>query len=322
MQIKSMFFLIFVSVKHLMKNDMNLFKSIVFVLVIIISREASAQISFYEYLDKGTIKGGYTKCESYSYNIINGVADSASKKLFSLRKFYEDGTISLGEKYLVNGSCYERVVRTLNEQNKVKEISYYGINLVPSRKNEYYYEEDSFYVKTYFFTELEIALLDKIYLYNNKALLTEYQEYDKDGQLVGTTYCKYNKKDRMIEEYGNSKTEGQFIYKYSYNKQGDIVETNISRDSIPYKVKNIWIYKYDKNGRKLEEISKMEDGYNFTSKYSYDKKGNLIEVIDISEDESAKKKTFKHDEFGNVTEVTEYDADFNPVGLLIRIYTK
>jgi hypothetical protein len=178
-----------------------------------------------------------------------------------------------------------------------------------------------------------------LYKYDNSGNLSEKATYLDSTDLKNRVVYKYDVKKNIVEEtsFNNS---GSLEYKisYKYNAKGQLIEKLIFRPSeknwnisLSYdENKNIkrsssytvseaqttrYIYRHDKEGKKVEEIYYRPDGSK-GSRYVniYNDKGKRIEYSVYGSDDSLLyKSVFKYDDSGNMIERQglEGDADLS-----------
>jgi len=208
----------------------------------------------------------------------------------------------------------------LNLTKKVKSVSEYSYEAIKKfgkiekgeRKRRFPLDYDIHYL----FNETgnlieenwfpEIAAGSKIiYHYNNKGVLFEKNRYSTPS---GSLFIKYtydhNDEGHLIEEntyYSDDLFEKRM---FEYDRKGNVVEENKfsyrewGSDSIKY------VYKYDKNGTKVEMIIYSSDGDLVRKNISlHDKNGNEIEMKEYGPDDGLLSHvTYKYDDKANMIE--------------------
>ena len=132
---------------------------------------------------------------------------------------------------------------------------------------------------------------NKSLTYNSK----DVYEYDNNGFLV--TELNYELNDGEWELDSKKKyqpnSEGINLEKKSYDSNGDLST----------------VYKYDKNGYKIEMTSFEDNKVEFKHKYTNDKEGNVLEHIKYdNKGDITRKYNYKY-ELNNKVEFISYDKD-------------
>lgn len=225
---------------------------------------------------------------------------------------------------------------TTSYQNKLKtelSISLSGrVQLL--RQSTYYYNSNSSDTIVYFFNnqgspnkiiKTGRALFNpgsgnKIFDFENGNLISE--KYYENNTLLFGTDLMYDNKGRLIEssKFSNNKNlkrkagKPNFIETYQYNNLGQL--RAYTMDNISGEVFHKWVYKYDKNGNKIEEGS-CENykginnptfcNYKALHGYEYNDKNQLTKKFDIGKWSPHNTETYyQYDEHGNEIEAKGY----------------
>jgi len=160
-----------------------------------------------------------------------------------------------------------------------------------------------------------------------------YAQYRKIKAFVSSgTFC-YNKIDfrESLTVQLNKKNKVKLIYYYITGSGDDSGNISIDNNGNPTEIleskfskMNKSVYKYDINGRLIEEIEdnikinylynekgKLSKGYSEigSTEYKYDENNNLIEEIDYNSNGKFNGKTFYRYENGNNVEQINYSKD-------------
>lgn len=164
---------------------------------------------------------------------------------------------------------------------------------------------------------------------SNSKYLKEHYKYDKTGNLIDKNLnnpydtipekyiYKYDNIGNLIEET-HSKKYDSIPYKcfYKYNNDGNLIEESsifIDKFENPNMIfKNKFIFKYDINGNRIEEICFQNDKLVQTLNFKYNINGNLIEeAIYNKEHYLSTKKIYKYNSSGKIIEVACFDNKLN-----------
>lgn len=193
-----------------------------------------------------------------------------------------------------------------------------------------YIEEKTFYVLVGEGDDVEYNLKNHYLTKVNQEGNIEFNINRKDGESL---IYEYNSKGENVEVSFNSAGEYTWRTIYSYDDNGNLIESNISSQDRGVEVKTI--YQYDDNGDLIIEDMYDSEGYleerikrvydankniislitgnenkvNEINTYSYDEKGNPIEWTIIQDDELITNYTYIYDLKGNVIEGNSFYKD-------------
>lgn len=201
-------------------------------------------------------KGLEIETKSYRYD---KVLQSMIKKIYD-RKGNEVERISFNS----DGSLKEKRVYKYDNNDNWTELLIYDQDGNLEREATKIYNYDQF---GNLIQELALSAKDSfdvkytIYKYDEKQNLIEKDEYRQDSSIHGNYFYKYNQSGTLIEEYENyyySNGKLQEKHSYTYDLKGNIIEWKWHYSSTDYG-KNVYKFKFDKQGNWVEEIE-FENG--------------------------------------------------------------
>lgn len=182
-------------------------------------------------------------------------------------------------------------VRLFDKDNQLKELGIYYMDGSLYQKHKYLYDEN------------KRTITREYYKFDNALEFKHIWVYDKNGNMIFNVIYRpesgfhtniryyYDKKNHWLEkEIFQASSQNQKTY-YRYNKDGKLIK--IIQKTLDDSLMGVILYKYDKNGYKIEEKSK--DKYNriiWQNNYSYDDQNNMIVLKKYDENIPHKKEKY------------------------------
>ncbi len=260
-------------------------------------------------LQPDKVKGGYSKCEVNSYDLVFDEDDSIRKTSNEL--WYYD----------INGNGHQVEDTYFNDKGKEHQKISYKYNdkwelIERVSSSGSYFSRDIFkYDETGKETE-KTSYSDNTFEsricthYDSKGNILEVVEYDSNGIAVAGNIYEYDSSGRLIMFNDNIELGNYEMYRYDEN---GLKTEMILYYSKPYKFLEKRIDKYNKAGKVVERIYyKPEGTISGREVFKYDEKGKEIERIEYRGDGAVIcKHTAKYDEKGNLAEKENCRSDTN-----------
>ncbi|MFA6571477.1 MAG: hypothetical protein WCT77_09590 [Bacteroidota bacterium] len=186
------------------------------------------------------------------------------------------------------------------------------------------YKKCTIYVYNYKFGEVDINSKRKYlsFKFDLNGYITECEDFTTSQDGFFSKYKnKYDSRGNRIEQITYN-PQGEAIYKqsYKYNENGRLIE-NIEYYS--WGIGDKFIFKYDSKGFMFERFfCKNNDSIECYNKYITDEKGHIIEETAYFYGNGIKKTIYKCDQIGNLIEEVGYDELDEPSYKLEYIYSK
>ena len=196
---------------------------------------------------------------------------------------------------------------------------------------DYTYDENDNLIKEIrAFSNGDYKIYEYTYNTNNQMILQDTINSNGEKQTKVITYDANGNIIKQIEENSYGKTIIEYIYddnnnitkhtyttdgvkyvaEYTYDSKGNLIQKQETETFYENTEITNYIYTYDENGNKIEEVCTKSNGYSSTTKYSYDASGNLMQEthIDSSGNEKTTKYTYDYDAYGNPTKIVESNS--------------
>ena len=150
----------------------------------------------------------------------------------------------------------------------------------------------------------------------NELSFKQTYEYDKDNNpvkyvldsndLLQTYSYEYNSKGYVTAYYSYSSDSGEYLFEYTYDKNGRNVETKGEVETLYYSYRYTEKTTYDKKGYMLKSVKDYDDGVQVIDTYEYDKDGNNTyycnEQITVDGESSKYEYKYEYDKLGDMTD--------------------
>lgn len=218
---------------------------------------ATNSFTFYDHFSK-PIKGGFTKCDIYTYHYKFGEIDPDSKRKVSSQKYNAQGKMIEEVDYDIwnnNGRIYwKRIYKHNNQGNLIEEVEYTSNDQISWKRISNYNSQGNL-IESVGYNSNGVIYDKAIFKYNSQGYKIGYVDYDKDGVLNFEYTYKYDDQFNLIESIGYT-SKGVICDKaiFKWDNKGNIVQ----RESYLYNHNSEIIYKdksrYDRYGNLIEKI--------------------------------------------------------------------
>ena len=133
----------------------------------------------------------------------------------------------------------------------------------------------------------------------NYIAVERFGEYQKEG-VSYQKFVSYNKEGNKSFEKENYRSDHPWYERFFfYDNQGNLI-----KEKMVFRKTNVYYYKYDKNGNRIEEnYFEPEGKLKWRSYFKYDSNGNKIERISYDSNGKFKhNRYFRYDALGNMIE--------------------
>ena len=165
-----------------------------------------------------------------------------------LREYGEDGRVSTEAKYLADGRLLERVEYRYDGKGQVIQKDTYGVDAALRFSERYLYNENGIRTEEHE-SDANGLKRKRIFLYGDQGQLTEYADYNAQGEV-------------QIREQHQFDGQGRQIRSFLLNKEGEVAA--------------YWLHAYDDCGQVAEVLAYTKArGLEMRRLYAYDDHGNL-----------------------------------------------
>lgn len=214
-----------------------------------------------------------------------------------------------------------------SNSNLISEKSDFSGSIQETR---YEYDENRNVLKKEFFSD---GVLAESYTY----------EYDTSGNCVKESFTMdeeswaetvnyYDSQNRLLKSVTRDNIH-ESTREYTYNEQGDTTKRVVT--SVYYEENGDRVttaemnyrYKYDENGRMVEETSINGYGTEMTTKYVYNERGDVIKKENDGDTDHCIETSYEYDangvlrkttEISNAWTISQYEAEYNGYGDMVR----
>lgn len=181
------------------------------------------------------IKGGFKKCESYSYSYKFGDIDHNSEKRIRIEKYDQRGNKVEYIHYNSDGNFFSKSIykNKYDIDGKIIEINEYDPEGTISSKTIYKYDSNGNMIEgTPYYNDFKLGDKRK-YKFDSNGNKVERKVYNPENEMTASSIYKYNQDNILIEELE------------------DLIDVYLMSEIGKY-TKNL--YKYDIHGNLIESI--------------------------------------------------------------------